>query len=84
MLSKHQLVSHIFLLVYLYLTLSILNHGHSESDQPLLNQGLSQATLGRTQTGLSLLLTKPKDAEARSDPRSETSCAAFRSPSPPS
>jgi hypothetical protein len=70
--SKQRIVFADFLLVYLYLPLFVLNHAHGGRAQSLLNQGLSQATLGRTQPRLSLLLTKESDAGARSDPASET------------
>jgi hypothetical protein len=72
MASKQPIVSGDFLLVYLYLLLFVLNHGHSVAAQSLLNQGLSQATLGRIRLRFSLLLTKQSDAGARSDPGSET------------
>jgi hypothetical protein len=72
MASKCGIVFGDFLLVYLYLLLFVLNHGRDKRAQSLLNQGLSQATLGRTQPALSLLLTKQSDADGRSDPRSET------------
>jgi hypothetical protein len=83
MASKQRRVSENFLLVYLYLPLFVLNHALPGSRQALLNQGLSQATLGRTPEDFSLLLTKKSDSGGRSDPGSETSCAAFRSPSSP-
>jgi hypothetical protein len=73
MLSKHRIVSGDFLLVYLYLPLLVLNHDLSNAPQTLWNQGVSQATLGRTRPRFSLLLTKQSDADERSDPRSETS-----------
>jgi hypothetical protein len=70
--SKQRIVSADFLLVYLCLPLFVLNRNLLDLAQPLLNQGLSQATLGRTRPRLSLLLTKQSDADGRSDPGSET------------
>lgn len=72
MASKYGIVFADFLLVYLYLPLFVLNHELYRFAQALLNQGLSQATLGRTRRRFSLLLTKESDAGARSDPGSET------------
>jgi hypothetical protein len=72
MASKQRIVSADFLLVYLCLPLFVLNRKSLNLSQPLLNQRLSQATLGRIQWRFSLLLTKQSDAGGRSDPGSET------------